>query len=187
MKTSKAILLSVVIFTAIFVISGYLLSNAFFFKQLIHSNQITTPEQAFRYVNNNTYFAGDFKPYPEIIAGLTPKYMLTERKRLWCDESAIVLATMVQQLGFETRLVDIIGDDNQAHHTYLEVLENGKWKTYDTVKRKEGLTNDRLLMEWGWFEKGSSRPRTFPKWYNRILQNNFYLQYLSLKLRGIPS
>lgn len=184
MKTSQVILLAVALFIAIFIISGYLLSNAFFFKQLNYSNLITTPEEAFKYVNDNIYKTGDRPP----IYGLTPKYMLTQRKYLYCDEGSIVLSAMVQELGFETRLVDVIGEDGNAHHTYLEVFQDGEWKTYDWTIKKAGLLHKEILEEYSQANlKGYPRPRTFPRWYNRILQNNFYLQFLSLKLRGIPT
>jgi len=44
MKKLKIIFSALVIFIALFVASGYLLSDDFFFSQLMGENHITTPE-----------------------------------------------------------------------------------------------------------------------------------------------
>lgn len=186
MKKFKTIFFVLVIFVALFVVSGYFLSDDFFFNRIIVENHITTPEEAFEFVNSNTFFAQEIRPFAPITPGLTPRYMLTERKYLWCDESAIVLATLARKLGFETRLVDIIGEDNIAHHTYLEILQNGEWKSYDTVKRKQGLTRREIFQLWELPEKTVLKKRPYPNAYNWFVQNNFYLKHLALRLRGIP-
>jgi len=73
-------------FILIFLVSGYLLSDSLFFNQLIRSNAISIPEEAFAFVEQNTRPATkDVKS----ISGLTPRYMLTQRKILYCDEGAI--------------------------------------------------------------------------------------------------
>jgi len=128
----------------------------------------------------------DIRPFAPVTPGLTPRYMLTERKYLWCDEAAIVLATIVHKLGFKTRLVDVFGEDNIAHHTYLEVFQNGAWKSYDTVKRKQGLTGEQIFQLHDFSEKAFLKPRPFPNTYNRFVQNNFYLKQMALRLRGVP-
>ena len=184
MKLIKISVLATLIFSAVFLISGYFLSDDYFFDQLIRSNQISTPENAFQYLSDNIEFAGECGVKP--IYGLTPRYML-QRKHLWCDEGAIVLATFAHKLGYETRLVDVIGDDNDAHHTYLEVFQNGQWKTYDTVLKKAGLTHEQIIDAYNSaYLRGYPRPRPYPRWHNIVRQNNFYLNYLVVKLRGIP-
>lgn len=117
------------------IVSGYLLSDDFFFNQMIRSRHINTPEEAFYYVENNIRPPTEgLQPIP----GLTPRYMLTKRKYLYCDEGAIVLATIVHELGYKTRLVDLVGDDGVSHHTILEVFQDGAWKTYDTLQKLAG-------------------------------------------------
>jgi len=165
--------------TLAFVVSGYLLSDDLFFNRLIRSNGIDTPEEAFAFVVGNT------RPAPEglpPVRGLTPRYMLTQRKYLYCDESAMVMATIVHELGYDTRLVDLIGDDGLSHHTILEVRQGGSWKTYDTLQNIQGAT----YQECATFHLSRPAHRPYPRPYNWVIQNNFYLKHLALWLRGVP-
>jgi hypothetical protein len=165
----------------VFVVGGYLLSDDLFFKRLIRSNRITTPEEAFAFVESQVVYP----PPPEMktISGLTPRYMLTQRKYLWCDEGAILLATINHELGYETRLVDLVGDDEMSHPTILEVRQNGAWKSYDTAYNMAGASYEQSAKYYRF-----SRPvyRAYPTTYNWIIQNNFYLKHLALWLRGVP-
>jgi hypothetical protein len=182
-KKFKTFILIASALGVVFLVSGYLLSDDLFFNNLIRENKIKTPEDAFVYINKNIEFVKN----NEVISGLTPRYMLTKRKYLWCDEGSIVLATIVHELGNETRLVDVIGRDNISHHTYLEILQNGKWKTYDTVLKKDGLKHEQILEGYSHAKlEGYPRPRPYPRWYNWVIQNNFYLKHLALWLRGVP-
>lgn len=160
-----------------FVVSGYLLSDAFFFKRLVHRNKITSPEEAFTFVNSNTGVP-DPRHHPPLT--YSPREMLTRQKYLFCDQSAILMATIVGELGYETRLVDFAGADGISRHTILEVRQDGRWKTYDTLNRVQGATYEQLSAA---FTPGA-RPvyRTYvgSRWINR---NNYYLQYLSHRLR----
>lgn len=168
-------------FVVVFVASGYLMSDDLFFRRLIRANRISTPEEAFIFVQSRTIF-----PPPtemENIAGLTPRYMLTERKYLTCDESAMLLATIDHALGYETRLVDLIGNDNISHHTILEVRQNGTWKTYDAAYNLAGAPYEQSAKE---FPFSHPSYRAFPKPYNWVIQHNFYLKHVALWLRGVP-
>ena len=166
----------------IFLVSGYYLSDDYFFSQLIQENHIRTPEDAFEYLKSHIERAHptDIPTY-----GLTPRYMLVERKYLWCDEGSMVLATLVYKLGYETSLVDVKGEDNDNYHTYLEVLEDGQWKNYDTWKKTEGFTHQQIL-DSNEGIKGYPKSHPYPRWHNIIIQNNFYIKYLVVKLRGTP-
>ena len=179
LKRHKSKLIVASGFILIFAVSGYLLSDDFFFSQLIRSNRITTPEEAFAFVESNTRPAGKGL---EPISGLTPRYMLTQRKYLFCDEGAILLATIVHKLGYDTRLVDLVGDDGVSHHTILEVRQGGSWKTYDTLQNLQGVTYQESAKTY------RARPvyRAYPRAYNWVIQNNFYLKHLALWLRGVP-
>jgi hypothetical protein len=176
-RRSKVILASG--FILAFLVSGYLLSDDLFFNQLIRSNRITTPEEAFAFVESHTRPAREGMP---AISGLTPRYMLTRREYLYCDEGAIVLATIVHELGYETRLVDLVGDDGVSHHTILEVRQGGSWRTYDTLRNAQGATYQESAQSY------HARPvyRAYPRPYNWLVQNNFYLKHLALWLRGLP-
>src|SRR2546430_1191540 len=94
LKLERSRLVIALSFIFIFLLSGSLLSDSFFFNQLIRSNAITNPEEAFAFVEQSTRPAtNDVKS----IRGLTPRYMLAQRKMLYCDEGAILLATIVHE------------------------------------------------------------------------------------------
>ena len=182
----KSITLLPVLFITIFIMSGYLLSDDSFFSDLIRKNRISTPEEAFAFVENNTYrLTEDMK----VTLLTTPRNMLTRQKYLWCDQGAVVLATIVHKLGYETRLVDLLGDDGVSHHTILEVNQNGTWKTYDTLQKLQGVTYRQSVesLNANYYTR-NIRPvyRPYPRFYNWVIQNNFYLKHLALWLRGLP-
>jgi hypothetical protein len=112
--------------------------------------------------------------------------MLTQRKHLWCDEGAILLATIGHELGYETRLVDLRGDDDISHHTILEIYENGRWETYDTFQNLRGVTYQQSADGVRLQQRVHPYYRQYPRFYNWLVQNNFYLKHLALRLRGIP-
>lgn len=166
-----------------FVTSGYLLSDDRYFAGIIEKNSIDSPGRAFDFVNANTQFVTG-NPTPEMYC--TPRYML-EKKRLWCDESAMVLATIVNKLGYETRLVDVITPGGFAGHTYLQVYEDGAWKNYDTVLKKSGITHEQILEGFAYADlRGYPREKEYPRLYNRLVQNNFYFKQLMLRVRNAP-
>ncbi len=183
MKKLKTLTVFGLVFAATFIVSGYWLSDDKYFNDLIRGNHIDSPERAFDYVARNTDF---IQGNPAAISYRTPRYLL-EKKHLWCDESATVLATVVHELGNETRLVDVIKSDGEAGHTYLQVYENGDWKNYDTVLKKSGLTHEQILEGYSYTGlKGYPRPRPYPRLYNFLIQNNFYLKRLVLWVRNVP-
>ncbi len=183
MKKLKILSVFALICVALFAASGYWWSDDKYFNDLISENQIDSPEKAFEYVNRNIeYVSGNPVPVPYT----SPRYMLAKR-HLWCDEGAIVLATFVHELGNETRLVDVIKSDGEAGHTYLQVYENGEWRNYDTVLKKSGLTHTEILEGYSYANlKGFPRPRPYPGLYNLVIQNNFYLKWLALRIRKVP-
>lgn len=173
--------------TVVFLImSGYLLSDDFFFNELIRMNRITTPEEAFAFVMNNTS-----RPAPDmkLTTLTTPRNMLTRQKILYCDQGAILLATIVRELRYETRLVDLLGDDGISRHTILEVKQSGHWKAYDTLQNLQGVTHQQSAQSFNanYFTRSvQPRYRPYPGFYNWVVQNNFYLKHLALWLRGLP-
>ena len=115
--------------------------------------------------------------------------MLTRQKYLWCDQGAIVMATIVHKLGYETRLVDLLGDDGVSHHTILEVNQGGTWKTYDTLQKLQGVTYQQSvesLNDNNYTRHIQPVYRPYPRSYDWAVQNNFYLKHLALWLRGLP-
>lgn len=182
-KKLKLIVAVVFVLLTAFFVSGYWLSDDRYFDDLIVINHLETPEDALAFVNKNT----DFNQVPDPIPFTTPRFML-QRRHLWCDESAMLLATLVQRLGYETRLVDIINEKGIAGHTYLQIYENGEWKNYDTAfLKKSGLTHEQILEGYSYANlKGYPSPRPYPRLYNRIIQSNFYFKQIALWLRNVP-
>lgn len=160
-----------------------MLSDDRYFAAIIKENSLDSSARAFDFVKQNTEFVTG-NPTPEMYC--TPRYML-EKKQLWCDESAMVLATIADKIGYQTRLVDVIKEDGVAGHTYLQIYENGEWKNYDTVLKKSGLSHEQILEGFAYAKlKGYPRERPYPRFYNRIVQNNFYFKQLMLWLRKAP-
>jgi hypothetical protein len=61
-------------------------------------------------------------------------------RRLWCDEGAILIGLLNQQLGRRTRLVDLLdARTGISHHTTLQVLERQRWTTYDFTSKRMGI------------------------------------------------
>ena len=176
----KVLIVVGLVSSTLFILSGYMLSDDKYFYDLAQENHIDSPEKAFQYVNNEIEFVTGNPPEPYT----TPRYML-RKKYLWCDEGAMVLATIIHKLGNETRLVDVVKPNGDAGHTYLQVYQNGEWKNYDTVLKRSGLTHEEILKSYPGL-KGYARPRPYPRLYNWVIQNNFYLKHLALWLRGAP-
>jgi hypothetical protein len=183
-KSAKIKLLIALALMVFFIPGGYLLSDDFFFNNLIRENRITTPEEAFAFVEGNTYRPPEGM---DLAVLTTPREMLTRQKYLYCDQGAMVLATLVSELGYETRLVDLVGDDDISRHTILEVNQNGTWKTYDTLQNLQGVTYERSAKSLNadyYTRRVEPVYRPYPRLYNRVIQNNFYLKHLALLVRS---
>ena len=173
----RTLFLSFLSAALLFIVSGYLLSDAFFFKRLVYQNDITSPEEAFAFVVSNTGIPDLRSPPP---LEYSPRLMLTKQKNLFCDQSVILMATVVGELGYDTRLVDWVGDDGISHHTTLEVKQGEGWKAYDTLNRRQGETYEQIKRGLTFNARPAYREYIGSRWINR---NNYYLQQLSLWLR----
>src|SRR5919198_3812979 len=166
----RALFLSFLFAALFFIVSGYLLSDAFFFKRLVYQNNIPSPEEAFTFVLRNTGVPDPRNP-PQL--EYSPRLMLTKQKSLFCDQSAILMATIVGELGYDTRLVDFVGGDGVSHHTILEVKQNEGWKAYDTLNRRQGETYEQIQRRLNYDVRPVYRPYLGSRWINR---NNYYMQ-----------
>lgn len=177
----RTLLFSALLVVLFFVVSGYLQSDAFFIKRLVRRNKITSPEGAFAFVIDNTGIP-DLRRPPAL--EYSPRLMLTRQKDLYCDQSAILMATIVGELGYDSRLVDLVGDDGVSHHTILEVKQDGAWKAYDTLNRRQGETYEQIQRRLTYRARPAYREYVGSRWINR---NNFYLQRLSHMLRRVKN
>ena len=106
---------------------------------------------------------------------------MTNRYYLWCDEGAIVLATIVHELGYKTRLVDLINVENgDSEHTVLEIYDGERWVLYDTFNDIHDVSYNESA---GY--SATPRYRNYPKFYNFLIQNNFFLKQIAIRIRGV--
>lgn len=94
------------------------------------------------------------------------------------------MATIVRELGYESRMVGFVGDGGIGPHTILEVKQQGTWKTHDTTYETQGLSYQEITKAWPTPLRPVYRPYIGPGW---IVRNNFYAKQLSLwkkRLRG---
>jgi len=169
----------------VFVATGYGLSDDLFFERLVAVNHIASPEDAFRFVRAHTSYPPDNL---HILIGSSPRYMLTRQRYLYCDQSSIVMATIVSQLGYETTLINLVGDDGESHHTVLGVWQDESWKVYDLMNGLQGrpLRESAKDRATGAYYRAQPDYRAYPRLYHWIVQHNFYLMQMALWLRGLP-
>ena len=183
MKKIKLIFFITII---LFVVSGYYLSDDKYFNKIISDNNLNSPIDAFKYINLNTSNPNDSYTSKHEFENLqqsyqTPKYILTKRSYISCDEGAIVLATIVHELGHKTRLVDLIDvEDGISHHTVLEIYDGERWVLYDTFNDIHDVSYNESA---GY--SATPRYRNYPKFYNFLIQNNFFLKQIAIRIRGV--
>jgi hypothetical protein len=159
---------------------GYLLSDNRLASQIVAKQNLRTPEEVFGYVieHKTQALAGS----PNNAQGASFKELFFRQGDwLWCDEGAIVVAVMVGQLGYATRLVDLLDlSDGVSHHTVLQIQQTGGWVTYDFTGRQFGLQVERTV-------DYPSRPvfREYPTWQQNLLLHNYFLRRLAQKIRQI--
>jgi hypothetical protein len=166
----------------VFIATGYLLSDDRFFDNLIAQHHITTPEDAFRFVRDHTSYPAE---QMNVALMTSPRDMLTRQKYLYCDQSAILLATIVHRLGYETTLIDLVGNDGESHHTVLGVLQGGAWKIYDVTNNLQGrpIQESARYQPSGQSYEARASYRAYPRLYHRLVQTNFFLQQFALWMR----
>ena len=95
------------------------------------------------------------------------------------------------QIGYGLAIGDVDGDKKPdillADKKQFVWYRNGDWKNYDTVLEKSGLTHEQILDGFQYDGlKGYARPRPYPRLYNIVVQNNFYLKRAAVWLRQTP-
>jgi hypothetical protein len=177
---NRVVLLVAGLLIVIFICLGYGLSDDMYYTKIIDENKIHTPYDAFKWTNKK--FSTISYMYHHPFA--SPRHLIEFHKGLWCDEGAIVMATLDHKLGYKTRLIDLYGNDNIAHHTILQVYEKDKWinydftfKLYDQTLRKSSDSFNLKLKE--------GRVKQYPGLYNFVINNNFFAKKIIWNLRGI--
>lgn len=161
-----------------FVVVGYWFSDSRFASQIIEQRKLSTPEQIFRFVIDQKVQAPPGSP---VDGGASFRELMARDGWLWCDEGAVVIAVLAGQLGYETRLVDLLGkSDGISHHTVLQILQKDSWITYDFTGRQFGVAPEATVDY-----EASIRVRDYPQWRHLLLLNNYFIRYLAYKFRPV--
>jgi len=138
MRRQKLNLLLGSLAAASFIVFGWLGSDARALQQLRQREHLHSPEAVFRWVTHHYRQALATDP---VLPGASLQSLLQRpSRRLWCDEGAILIGLLNQQLGQRTRLVDLLdARTGTSHHTTLQVLDRGRWTTVDFTSGRAGL------------------------------------------------
>jgi uncharacterized protein YneF (UPF0154 family) len=162
----------------VFVVAGYWFSDSRFASQIVEQRKLTTPEQVFRFVLEQMVQA---LPGSPVDGGASFRELMARDGWLWCDEGAVVIAVLVGQLGYETRLVDLVGkSDGISHHTVLQILQKNGWVTYDFTGRQFGIAPV-ASVEY----EANVRVRAYPQWHHLLLLNNYFIRLLAQQFRPV--
>ncbi|SFT39655.1 hypothetical protein SAMN05216474_0326 [Lishizhenia tianjinensis] len=160
------------------VLFNWYFSDYAYLRGIISDHQLENPDDIYEFIINETPSTREKNTGSCLYC--SPQYLLEENLALSCDEGAILIAHLSYLLGYESRLVDLIGTDGIAHHTLVEVHVDNTWQRYDYLfeRKNSPYTTDVN------FEFSHPSYRAFPKWYNKLIYNFYGLKYLAVKLRG---
>lgn len=163
------------VFAGAFVLVGYKLSDSALAQEMVQDNQLSTPEQVFKFVIDRKIQAPTGSP--NNAAGASLRTLVNRPGNwLWCDEGAVFVAVMVKQLGYSTRLVDLVGTiDGVSHHTVLQIHQSGQWITYDFTGRQFNVPLEKTVDY-----VATPVYRTYPDWRQKLLLNNYFLRELAI-------
>jgi hypothetical protein len=162
------------------IIIGYFKSDNVFYNNVLTSQKLTSPEMVFNWAIKNYNVARSQLVQPYV----TSKYLMTNHKFLYCDEAAIMMATLDHNLGYKTRLIDLYGYDNISHHTILQVLEKSIWINYDFTNRLYNKSVNESSNGCN-FKLKVARVKPYPRLYNVFINNNNFIKYIAFSIRGI--
>jgi hypothetical protein len=177
---SKKIIWISSLFLITFIGLGYLWSDDLYFKRLVQKNQLTSPNRVYQWVSANyiSYSCVITHPYA------SPRHLIENHKRLWCDEGAMVAAVLNNQLGYKTKLADFYGLDGIAHHTILRTYYQNRGHNYDFSFHLTDQSYARSVIA-GKIEVRKIITRPYPKMYNVIINHNYFIKKVVFFLRGI--
>ncbi len=176
----KRVCIFAAVLVLLFIIGGYLLSDNVYYRKIVREHQLKTASDVFNWVRgNNPSAITNTKTQP--VPYVSPRFNIANRRMLFCDEGCIVMATLDHELGYKTHLVNLLGLDSIAHHTILEVYDNGKWKKYDYFNGIYGESYQTLAN----FKLLKAEPKAYPTFYNFLVNNNYFIKKAAFFVRGI--
>lgn len=161
------------VFVILFLSIGYLLSDNYFADEIIAKNKLNTPDDIFNYVIARKHQAPAGSP---IVNGESFRQMVNRQGDwLWCDEGSIVVAVLSSRLGYKTRLVDLVNqNDGISHHTVLQIFQNSQWVTYDFTGRQYNVPLEKTVDY-----PPIAQIRTYPNWKQELLLTNYFLRLIA--------
>lgn len=159
---------------------GYKKSDYKYYNDFLTTHKLTNPKEVFSLVTKSYGMATD----EIVLPNYSPRYLMVNHKVLWCDEGSMVIAMLNHYLGYKTRLIDLYGNDNISHHTVMQVLESGKWVTYDFsfhLYNKPFYECSKIYK----YKVKYYKARTYPKFYNKVVNSNTFLKAGIFKIRRI--
>ena len=139
MRSQKLPLLLGSLAGASLIVVGWLGSDVRALQQLRRREHLNSPEAVFHWVTH--HYRQALATDPVLPSDSLQNQLRRPSRRLWCDEGAILIGLLNQQLGLRTRLVDLLdARTGISHHTTLQVLEGGRWTTYDFTSARSGIS-----------------------------------------------
>jgi len=178
MKNKLLVLLGLSVIA--FVVVGYLWSDDLYYKRLLEKNELTSPNEVYLWVSENYISHSCIVTHPYV----SPRHLMENHRRLWCDEGAMVAAILINNLGYETRLADFHGPDSISHHTILRSYYQNSWHNYDFSFHLIDQSYAKSAIV-GKIDLKKIITRPYPKLYNVIINHNYFVKKAAFFLRGI--
>lgn len=164
------------LFLITFIGAGYFLSDNRLANKIIAEKNIKSPRQAFQFLIDNKLPASTGSP---VLSGKSFRELIGGDGGLWCDEGAVAISVLVGQLGFKSRLVDLIDiKSGISHHTVVQVFEKGQWVTYDFSGRRFGQDPEEIVEY-----DAIAFFRDYPEIHHYFILNNHFLRVAAQKIR----
>jgi len=177
----------IIVSVSLFVIFGYIDSDAVFYKKRVKLFGLNTPDDVFKYLNHSIHnrYSDSLIFYPSLHSIPTRDKMECDLG-FWCDEGAIAMSKFIDYMDspYKWRLVDVYGSDNISHHTVIQVFYEEKWKTYDIFFKTDTLSPDKTVkykVPYVKYRKWDSSTKI----YHFLIEHNSVIKYIALKLRNV--
>jgi len=138
--------------------------------------KISTPKDLSKFMRKNFKFVEDRENFGKIDHWQSPEEMLALRKGD-CEDYALFADAALKELGYESQVVSIYGD-NQFAHTVTAFKQDGKWRIFndgklykfDTDTIEESIS--KVYAQWGW--AAFTEKRKNRGWLKKIFYNPSY-------------
>lgn len=169
------------VFSILFISIGYIFSDDIYYNRIIKNNNLTSSFDVYKWTIRN--YSG--KSCIIVHSNVTPRHLMERHKRLWCDEGSIVMGNLDRKIGYNVRLVNLIGSDGKSHHTILEVYQNKKWDRFDFSFNLINAPYDKSTGGKFTFVKPDYKQYPQSRLYFFLVSKNYFIKLFALYLRGV--